>query len=288
MLQELAVAEIERLVVDEQPDDLAVGDVHEGLAGLGVAVSRLGVRQRPQLVERVEVRARELEGLALVEVGAQADVPVREGEDRLGPGEHRRGRAASRERDQGSTAKVGRRSPSSSSSPRSETTSRRLARGARRCGRSGRRRRQSRSRRRARRRRLRAHPRRPRPLPAGRPSARAAARNVSGAGLPRSCSAAARAASIRTSNSPSRPAACEGVAAVRAGGDDRKAQARVPHRPHVQRRSLECLEPAFADQRRAGARSCGRRARSTVASSASIPRARRNPRTPSWRGRPST
>ena len=79
-------------------------------------------------------------------------------------------------------------------------------------------------------------------------SARAAARNVSGAGLPRSCSAAARAASIRTSNRPVETGRLEGGAAVRAGGDDRKAQARVPHRPHVQRRSLECLEPAFADQ----------------------------------------
>ena len=48
---QFAVADIERLVVDEQADDLAVGDVDDGLAGLGVAVAGLGVGQRPDLVE---------------------------------------------------------------------------------------------------------------------------------------------------------------------------------------------------------------------------------------------
>ena len=40
------VAQVERLVVDEQPDELAVGDVDDRLAGLRVAVPGLGVRER--------------------------------------------------------------------------------------------------------------------------------------------------------------------------------------------------------------------------------------------------
>ena len=46
MATQLAVAQVERLVVDEQPDELAVGDVDDRLAGLGVAVAGLGVRER--------------------------------------------------------------------------------------------------------------------------------------------------------------------------------------------------------------------------------------------------
>ncbi len=85
--QQLAVADVERLVVDEQPDQLAVGDVDDRLAVLRVAVGGLRVRQRAGLVEAVEVGAREPERLALVEVAAQADVPVGEREHRLGVGE---------------------------------------------------------------------------------------------------------------------------------------------------------------------------------------------------------
>ena len=47
-LLQLAVADVERLVLDQQPDDLAVGDVDDRLAVLGVAVAGLGVRQRPR------------------------------------------------------------------------------------------------------------------------------------------------------------------------------------------------------------------------------------------------
>ena len=68
--QQAAVTHIERLVVDEQADDLPVGDVQDRLPGLGEAVPGLGVGERPQLEERVQVRARHSEGLALVEVGA--------------------------------------------------------------------------------------------------------------------------------------------------------------------------------------------------------------------------
>src|SRR5262249_52308602 len=44
----------------------------------------LCVGQRPQLVQGVEIRARQCVRLALVQVGTQADVPVGEREHRLG------------------------------------------------------------------------------------------------------------------------------------------------------------------------------------------------------------
>ena len=84
VVDELAVADVEGLVVDEQAHDLAVRDVDERLAGLGVAVAGLGVGQRPRLVEAVEVGPRRAVGLALVEVAAQPDVAVGEREDGLG------------------------------------------------------------------------------------------------------------------------------------------------------------------------------------------------------------
>ena len=83
----LAVAQVERLVVHQQPDDLAVGDVDDRLARLRVAVPALGVRQRPPLVEGVEVGARRGVRLPLVEVAAQADVAVGQREDGLGDAE---------------------------------------------------------------------------------------------------------------------------------------------------------------------------------------------------------
>ena len=55
---QLAVADVERLVVDQQADDLAVGHVDQRLARLGVAVAGLRVGQRAHLVEAVQVGAR--------------------------------------------------------------------------------------------------------------------------------------------------------------------------------------------------------------------------------------
>ncbi len=108
--------------VDEQADDLAVGDVHDRLAGDGITVARLGVGQRAELVERVEVCAWKAERLALVKVRAQPDVPVREREDRLGLREHLEieTRLAHRPRFHGESGM--RDHGRSSSSARSETT----------------------------------------------------------------------------------------------------------------------------------------------------------------------
>ena len=81
--QQVAVADVERLIVHEQADHLAVGHVHQRLAGVWQAVGSLGVGQRAHLVEGVQVGPGHVEGLALVEVAAQADVAVRQGEDGL-------------------------------------------------------------------------------------------------------------------------------------------------------------------------------------------------------------
>ena len=80
MRDQRAVAHVERLVIDEQPDQLAVRDVDDRLARLGIAVRALGVGQRPQFVEAVQIGARDAVRFALVEVAAQADVAVAERE----------------------------------------------------------------------------------------------------------------------------------------------------------------------------------------------------------------
>src|SRR5215217_1953409 len=84
MAHELAVAHVEWLVVYEQADDLAVGDVDHRLASFGIAVAGLGIGQRSHLVERVEVGTRQPPGLALVEVAPQPNMPVGQREDRFG------------------------------------------------------------------------------------------------------------------------------------------------------------------------------------------------------------
>ena len=81
---ELAVADIERLIFDKQPDDLAVGYVDQRLSRLGIAVRGLGVGEGHLLEDRVQICARGGVRLAFVEVGAPSDVSVGEREDRLG------------------------------------------------------------------------------------------------------------------------------------------------------------------------------------------------------------
>ncbi len=83
MAVQLSVAHVEGGVADEQADDLAVGHVDDGLALLGVAVSRLCVREGAGLPEPAQICPGQSVGLALVEVSAQPEMPVGEGEDRL-------------------------------------------------------------------------------------------------------------------------------------------------------------------------------------------------------------
>src|SRR5262249_34823937 len=78
-----AVPDVEGLVVDQEADDLAVGDVDHDLTGLRVAVAALRIGQRADLVEAVQIRPGEGVRLPLVEVPSEADVPVGESEERL-------------------------------------------------------------------------------------------------------------------------------------------------------------------------------------------------------------
>src|SRR5262249_61055219 len=77
---QLAVADVERFVVDEQPEQLAVRHVDDRLPRLGEAVPDLGVGQRPQLIEGVQVGAGNAVRLPLGQVAAQPDVPVGRGQ----------------------------------------------------------------------------------------------------------------------------------------------------------------------------------------------------------------
>ena len=80
---DLAVADVEGLVVNEKADHLGVGDVDHRLTGFGVAVTRLGEGQRAGLVDAAQVRAWQAVRFAFVQVASQADVAVGESEDGL-------------------------------------------------------------------------------------------------------------------------------------------------------------------------------------------------------------
>ncbi len=81
---QLAVADVQGLVPDQQPDHLAVGEVDDRLAHLGLAVGGFGIRQRALLEEPVQVGAGQRQRLPLIEIAAQADVTVGEREHGLG------------------------------------------------------------------------------------------------------------------------------------------------------------------------------------------------------------
>lgn len=83
VLDHLAVAHIHRRFFDEQLDGLAVGHVDDGLTVLGIAISTFGIWQFVMLVHPVEIRARCAYRFPLVEVAPQAEVTVRQGEDRF-------------------------------------------------------------------------------------------------------------------------------------------------------------------------------------------------------------
>src|SRR5713101_4433913 len=80
----IAVANVKRLVVDQQADEFAVGDIDNCLSGLGVGVSSLCIGQRAQFVERIQVGAWQAVRLPLIEVASQSDMSVGEGENGLG------------------------------------------------------------------------------------------------------------------------------------------------------------------------------------------------------------
>jgi hypothetical protein len=81
--QQLAVPYVEWLVADQQAKDLAIGDIDDGLAGLRISIAGLGVRQRPDFVEGIQIGAGQAVRLALVEVadpaGSRGPATVRRG-----------------------------------------------------------------------------------------------------------------------------------------------------------------------------------------------------------------
>src|SRR5262245_26090060 len=87
MLQ-AAVPDVERLVVDEEPDQLAIGHVDDGLADARAAVNGFAVVEWAQLVHGIQITARQAVRLALVEVGTQTDVAVRQREHGLALRQH--------------------------------------------------------------------------------------------------------------------------------------------------------------------------------------------------------
>src|SRR5687768_10502167 len=82
-LSEMSQLPVEWLVAEHDVDDLAVLDVDDRLAVLREAVTRLAVLERERLVEAIDISAADAARLALVEVAAQAEVAVGQGEDRL-------------------------------------------------------------------------------------------------------------------------------------------------------------------------------------------------------------
>ena len=246
MAAALAVADVERLVVDQQPDDLAVGDVDHRLARLGVAVAGLGVGQRARLVEAVQVGAGQAVGLALVEVAAQADVPVGEREHRSGLGEHVQVQLGLAQRPR-LDGEGGMLDHESSSSARSETTT------SAPCARSSS-----------------AWPTRSTPTTQPKPPARPAATPASASSKTAACAGAdaerPRAGQERVRRGLALQVVALGddavdalleqildprrdqhLAAVAARRDDRAAQTGLPRRAHVAHRALVGLDALLAD-----------------------------------------
>jgi len=79
----MAVADVKGLIVDEQSDELAIGYIDQCLTRLRSTVLALGLQQRTQLIETVQIRSRQPMWLALVEIAADAYVTVRESEQGL-------------------------------------------------------------------------------------------------------------------------------------------------------------------------------------------------------------
>ena len=76
-------ANVERLVVNVEPNQRAVRGVDDRLSGSRITVGGLRIDDRPGLVERVDERALLKDRRALVEGAANAHVPVGQGKQRF-------------------------------------------------------------------------------------------------------------------------------------------------------------------------------------------------------------
>src|SRR5262249_60919697 len=84
-------AEVERFIIQVQPDDLAVRGVHDGLAGGGEAEGAFAIGDGPGLVEAVDEGAVTVGRLALAECSAHPEVSIGDGENGLPLGKELRG-----------------------------------------------------------------------------------------------------------------------------------------------------------------------------------------------------
>src|SRR5438067_3067501 len=84
MCVEVAIAHVEGLVVQQEPDELSVCDIDDRLTGLRIAVTRLDIRKRTHVVDGVEVRPGHAVRLTLVEISPQPEVAVGQREHGLG------------------------------------------------------------------------------------------------------------------------------------------------------------------------------------------------------------
>src|SRR5262249_44565150 len=76
--EQIAVSNVKGLIIDEQPDELAVRHVDHCLTRFRSPVLALGLQQRAQLIETVEIGSRQSMWLPLVQISAYAYVTVGE------------------------------------------------------------------------------------------------------------------------------------------------------------------------------------------------------------------
>ena len=83
MALQLAIANIKRLIINEETQQLAVGDIDHRLPRFGIAIPRLRIGQGEQFINGVQVGAGDTIWLPLIEIPPQPDMAVGERENRL-------------------------------------------------------------------------------------------------------------------------------------------------------------------------------------------------------------
>ena len=81
---QVPVTDIEWLVVDQEAEELPIGNVDERLGRLAETVPRFGIWHRAQLVETIEIGSWQPMRFALVQISPQSNMAIREREQRLG------------------------------------------------------------------------------------------------------------------------------------------------------------------------------------------------------------
>ncbi len=79
MVEHRARSNVERLTLHVEPDERTVRRGDQDLAGVGIAVAPVCVRNRQRFVQTVEVGARKRSRFALVEGAAHTEIAIAEG-----------------------------------------------------------------------------------------------------------------------------------------------------------------------------------------------------------------